>query len=75
MSEAVNQSALNSLFTTARTHNGWLARSVSDDTLREIYDLLTMGPTSANCSPPRYVFIRTPAGKEKLRPSLHGCNL
>ena len=75
MSEAVNQSALNSLFTTARTHNGWLARSVSDDTLREIYDLLKMGPTSANCSPARFVFIRTPEGKEKLRPALSGGNL
>jgi 3-hydroxypropanoate dehydrogenase len=75
MSEAVNQSALNSLFTTARTHNGWLARSVSDDTLREMYDLLKMGPTSANCSPARFVFIRTPEGKEKLRPALSGGNL
>lgn len=75
MSEAVNQSALNTLFTTARTHNGWLAKQVSDATLHEIYDLLKMGPTSANCSPARFVFIRTPEGKEKLRPALSGGNL
>lgn len=75
MSEAVNQSALSSLFTAARTHNGWLEKPVSDDTLREIYDLLKMGPTSANCSPARFVFVRTPEGKEKLRPALSGGNL
>lgn len=75
MSEAVNQSALNTLFTMARTHNGWLERPVSDATLREIYDLLKMGPTSANCSPARFVFIRSQEGKEKLRPALSGGNL
>ncbi|WP_437888438.1 malonic semialdehyde reductase [Phytobacter sp. V91] len=75
MSEAVNQGALDALFTTARTHNGWQAKPVSDATLREIYDLLKMGPTSANCSPARFVFIRTAEGKEKLRPALSGGNL
>ena len=75
MSEAVNQSALNTLFTTARTHNGWLDKPVSDATLRDVYDLLKMGPTSANCSPARFVFIRSQEGKEKLRPALSGGNL
>lgn len=75
MSEAVNQGALDALFTTARTHNGWQAKPVSDATLGEIYDLLKMGPTSANCSPARFVFIRTAEGKEKLRPALSGGNL
>ena len=75
MSEAVNQSARDTLFTTARTHNGWLDRKISDATLHEMYDLLKMGPTSANCSPARFVFIRTPEGKERLRPALSGGNL
>ncbi|MGK9172770.1 malonic semialdehyde reductase [Yokenella regensburgei] len=75
MSEAVSQSALNTLFTAARTHNGWQDRMVSDATLQEIYDLLKMGPTSANCSPARFVFIRTPQGKAQLRPALSGGNL
>ena len=66
MSEAISPAACAALFTEARTHNGWQARPVSDEQLREIYALLKMGPTSANCSPARFVFIRTPEGKEKL---------
>ncbi|MBS1206235.1 MAG: nitroreductase family protein [Proteobacteria bacterium] len=75
MSEAVNAAALNTLFNQARTHNGWLERSVSDETLQQVYDLLKMGPTSANCSPARLMFIRTPEGKEKLRPALSSGNV
>lgn len=75
MSEAVNPAALETLFTQARTHNGWLNRPVSDETLQQLYALLKMGPTSANCSPARFVFIRSPEGKEKLRPALSSGNL
>jgi len=75
MRDAVNPDALAALFTQARTHNGWLAKSVSDETLKAIYDLLKMGPTSANCSPARMVFVRTHEGKEKLRPALSSGNL
>ena len=75
MSEALNPTALQTLFTGARTHNGWLPQPVSDETLHEIYALLKWGPTSANCSPARFVFIRTPEGKEKLRPALSSGNL
>ncbi len=48
---------------------------VSDETLREIYALMKWGPTSANCSPARIVFIRTAEGKERLRPALSSGNL
>ena len=75
MSEAVSQSALNTLFYDARTHNGWQDRPVSDATLAEIYELVKMGPTSANCSPARFVFIRSEEGKERLRPALSSGNL
>ena len=75
MSEAVSQSALNTLFYDARTHNGWQERPVSDATLAEIYELVKMGPTSANCSPARFVFIRSEEGKERLRPALSSGNL
>lgn len=75
MSEAITQSALKTLFTEARTHNGWQDIPVSDEQLREIYDLMKWGPTSANCSPARMVFVRTPEGKEKLAPALSGGNL
>ena len=75
MSAAINPSALKTLFTDARTHNGWQDIPVSDETLREIYDLMKWGPTSANCSPARIVFVRTPEGKEKLAPALSSGNL
>lgn len=58
------------IFTEARTHNKWADRPVSDETLKRLYDLVKMGPTSANCSPARFVFVRTAEGKEKLRPAL-----
>ncbi|MBJ6566688.1 malonic semialdehyde reductase [Enterobacter hormaechei subsp. hoffmannii] len=75
MSEVITPAALETLFTGARTHNGWLDIPVSDETLREIYDLMKWGPTSANCSPARIVFVRSPEGKEKLRPALSSGNL
>lgn len=59
MNEAVSPGALSTLFTDARTHNGWRETPVSDETLRELYALMKWGPTSANCSPARIVFIRT----------------
>lgn len=65
---------LDALFRTARTHNGWLSKPVTDDQLRAIYDLMKWGPTSANCSPARIVFVRTREGKEKLRPALSAGN-
>ena len=75
MSEAISPAACAALFTEARTHNGWLDKPVSDEQLREIYDLLKMGPTSANCSPARIVFVRTAEGKTKLRPALSSGNV
>lgn len=75
MSEAISPAACATLFTEARTHNGLLDKPVTDDQLREIYALMKMGPTSANCSPARIVFIRTPEGKEMLRPTLSSGNL
>ncbi|MFX5709930.1 nitroreductase family protein, partial [Acinetobacter baumannii] len=54
------------LFTTARTHNVWLNKTVSDAQLQEIYNLMKWGATSANCSPARIVFVKSAAEKEKL---------
>jgi len=58
------------LFDHARTHIAWTPKPVPDETLRELYDLMKMAPTSANCSPARIVFVRTPEGKARLRPAL-----
>ena len=61
---------IDKLFRDAHTHNAWLDKPVSDETLRELYNALKWGPTSANSTPARFVFIRTAKGKERLRPSL-----
>jgi 3-hydroxypropanoate dehydrogenase len=54
------------LFTEARTQNGYQPGAVSDDTLRQIYELMKWGPTAANSGPARLIFVRSPAAKDKL---------
>jgi 3-hydroxypropanoate dehydrogenase len=75
MTQPLNDAALDQLFRTARTHNGWTKEGIDDSTLHALYDLVKMGPTSANCSPARFVFVKSPAGKEKLKPALSPNNL
>lgn len=58
--------ALDTLFRTARTRNGWSAQDVSEAQIRELYDLFKWGPTSANGCPARYVWVRSADGKAKL---------
>jgi 3-hydroxypropanoate dehydrogenase len=67
--------ALDALFREARTHNGWLDQPVTDDDLRAVFDLMKYGPTSANCSPARFLFVRSAEAKEKLKPALSAGNL
>jgi len=62
----IDNNTLDILFRNARTHNGWIDKPVSDAQLQEIYDLMKWGPTSANCSPARIVFVKSAAEKEKL---------
>jgi 3-hydroxypropanoate dehydrogenase len=69
-SHPLNHEALDQLFRKARTHNAWLERPVGDEVLRQLYDLMKWGPTSANLSPARIVFLRTRQAKERLRPAL-----
>ena len=66
----VDDAALNQLFLEARTQNGWLPTPVTEAQLRRIYDIARMGPTSANSSPARFVFLRTPEAKARLIPAL-----
>lgn len=56
------------LFTEARTHNVWLDKPVSDEQLHQLYELMKWGPTSANCSPLRIIFCKSPESKAKLVP-------
>ena len=71
----IDVAGLDLLFKEARTHNKWHQGQVTDETLHELYDILKFGPTSANSSPARFVFIRTKEGKEKLAPALSSGNL
>jgi 3-hydroxypropanoate dehydrogenase len=71
----IDAAGLDLLFKEARTHNKWRDEPISDETLHELYDTMKFGPTSANSSPARFVFIRTPEGKEKLKPALSSGNL
>lgn len=70
MHSGLSDDALNQLFFDARTPNFWLERAVPDALLRRVVDLMKMAPTSANCSPVRFVFLRTPDAKAKLKPHL-----
>ena len=63
------------LFTEARTHYAWLDRSVDDGLLHQLYDLAKMGPTGANSSPLRLVFVRGAAAKQRLKPTLMPLNV
>lgn len=71
----IEDRALDTLFRGARSHNGWLPGPVGDAQLRQLYELVKWGPTSANCSPMRVVFVRTDAGRERLRPLLSPGNV
>lgn len=62
----LSDAALDQIFNEARTYNGWLDKPVSEDQLRQIYDLMKMGPTSANMQPARLVFVTSDEGKAKL---------
>jgi 3-hydroxypropanoate dehydrogenase len=70
MKHPLNDEALDQLFREARTYNAWLERPVSDAVLRQLYNLMKWGPTSANICPARILFLRTREAKERLRPAL-----
>jgi len=70
MSEVLSEAALDQLFRTARTYNAFQPRPVEDELLRRVYELAKFGPTSANSSPMRVVFVKSQAAKAKLSPFL-----
>ena len=75
MHKILPDEGLDILFREARTHNGWLDKPVSDTLLQAIFELAKMGPTSANCSPMRVVFVKSREAKERLRPALSAGNM
>ena len=70
MSEMLSEAALDQLFRTARTFNAWLPKEVSDAQLHQLYELAKFGPTSANSSPMRLVFVKSREAKDALAPFL-----
>jgi 3-hydroxypropanoate dehydrogenase len=66
MKSALPSASLDQLFRLARTYNEWSSQDVNDQTIHELYELLKWGPTSANCCPARFVWVRSPDGKAKL---------
>src|SRR5579862_1706651 len=75
MNTPISISSIQQLFTEARTHHAWQDKDVADGLLQEIYDLAKWGPTSANSSPMRIVFVKSKSAKEKLIPALMGGNV
>ncbi len=74
-SNKLDQAALDTLFLSARSHNGWQDKKLPEGIIEEIYDLWKMGPTTANSCPARLVFIQSPEAKERLKSCLAAGNV
>ena len=73
--QAADPATLRLLMTEARTFNAWQDKNVTVETLEQIYQIMKMGPTSANCCPARLVFLTSKGAKERLRPALKPNNV
>ncbi|MFM0218541.1 malonic semialdehyde reductase [Paraburkholderia caledonica] len=71
----LSDQSFDQLFRQARTYSAWQPKPVDDALLEQLVELTLLGPTSANCSPGRFVFVKSPAAKEKLRPALSPGNV
>ena len=70
MTERLPDAAFAQLFGKARTHNAWRERDIPDALLHELVALTELGPTSANCSPARFIFVKSQEAKTRLKPFL-----
>lgn len=75
MGKILPDESLDILFRAARTHRAWQERPVSDTILQAVWELAKMGPTSANCSPARVMFVKSPEAKRRLEPCLSRGNV
>jgi 3-hydroxypropanoate dehydrogenase len=71
----ISDKALDQLFREARTYSAWLPKPVPAEALRKLYELMRMGPTSANSTPARFVFLESEAAKARLLPALAPLNV
>ena len=75
INNTLDETALDILFRTARSHSYWRDQPVSDAQLQQIYELMKFGPTTANSCPARIVFVKSVAAKERLKPCLSEGNV
>lgn len=75
MAQPLDNATLDVLFLEARSMNKWLDKGVSDELLHRLVDTLKMGPTSANCSPARIIFVKSNEAKQRLKPHLSAGNV
>jgi len=75
MNDRISKNALDQLFLEARSHNAWKSEDVPDAVLKQLVDITKMGPTSANCCPARFVFVKSDAAKNRLKPHLSPGNV
>ena len=75
MTSKVSDEVLNVLLRNARSYSDYKPQPVNDETLRQLYDLMKWGPTTANSQPQRILFIRSDAAKERLKPALSSSNV
>ncbi|MCK4709916.1 MAG: malonic semialdehyde reductase [Gammaproteobacteria bacterium] len=73
--KSLDQEALNTLFLNARSQNGWQDKALPDGIIEQIYELMKMGPTTANCCPARIVFVQSAEAKERLKACLAEGNI
>ena len=73
--QAIDNAALDTLFLKARTANGFLDKPVAPELLQRVYELAALAPTSMNTQPTRYVFLNSPASRERLLPAMMPGNL
>lgn len=75
MNDRISKNALDQLFLKARSHNAWQSGDLPDAVLKELVDITKMGPTSANCCPARFVFVKSDEAKNRLKPHLSPGNV
>ncbi|MYM24952.1 malonic semialdehyde reductase [Duganella sp. FT135W] len=75
MNARLDDAGLDLLFRAARSHNGWLLKTVDDELLVQVYDLMKLCPTSVNGSPARVLFLRTAEARERLLPAINPGNV
>lgn len=75
MNHPIPDGALDQIFRSAHTAHGFTPEPVADATLHALYDLLKWGPTAFNCQPARFVFLRSAAARERLKPALSPGNV